>query len=128
MHFNDLHEGAKGKIFQFARENRSKSTSAEHLLWINLRNRRLDGFKFRRQHPIQNYVADFYCFECKLVIEVDGGCHLDPKQAEYDYQRTKELQVYGIKVLRFPNDRVLRDVSSVLKEISNICRQRVARS
>jgi very-short-patch-repair endonuclease len=119
MPTSEMHEGASGKIFEFARTLRSEQTDAEKLLWINLRNRKLRGFKFRRQHPIQNYIADFYCHECKLVVELDGAWHGNPEQAAYDKQRTAELSLYGIKVLRFPNKRVLSDMHRVLQEIAS---------
>ena|SRR5690348_7044090 len=118
MELGDLHEGAKGKLFRFARSNRKTATDAEDLLWKNLRGRRLDGFKFRRQHPILHYIADFYCYECKLIVEVDGSFHFTPEQATYDQRRTKELESCGIKVLRFPNDQVLKNMSAVRKEIA----------
>jgi very-short-patch-repair endonuclease len=118
MPTNEMHEGAPRKLFQFARALRADQTSAEKLLWINLRNRKLHGFKFRRQHPIKNYIADFYCHECKLVIELDGNWHNSEQQAAYDKQRTDELALYGIQVIRFSNNRVLTNMSAALREIA----------
>ena len=77
----------------------------------------MGGFKFRRQHPLQNYIADFYCFERKLVIEIDGKGHLVDEQAKYDKRRTDELGLYGIKVIRFTNEEVRTKLHWVLEEI-----------
>ena len=114
---NNLHQGASGHTFQFARDNRQCQTGAEILPWENLRNRKLKGFKFRRQHPIARFIADFYCHQCNLVIEVDGEYHDDAEQKRYDEERTKELLKLGIKVLRFSNHEVERKMEWVLNEI-----------
>ena len=117
MSEDHLHKGAKEKLFGFARENRSGQTVAENLLWQNLRNRKLSGIKFRRQHPIADFVADFYCHESKLIIEIDGGYHSRLEQADYDKGRTYQLLDHGLKVLRFSNEEVEKDISQVLRII-----------
>jgi very-short-patch-repair endonuclease len=104
-------------LFDFARENRHNQTQAENLLWQHLRNRRVNGQKFRRQHPIGSFIADFYCNEYKLVIELDGGYHLLKDQREQDLGRTFELEESGFKVLRFTNEEVLQDIYAVVKAI-----------
>lgn len=113
----DLHQGANGKLFELARENRKKETRAEKKLWDELRNRKLNGLKFRRQHPLALYIADFYCHEHKLVIEIDGRQHQEAEQKEYDTQRTIELEERGIGVLRFSNEDIEYDIKGVLEMI-----------
>jgi very-short-patch-repair endonuclease len=98
-----------------ARGLRSTSTDAEKCLWTHLRNRQLLGYKFRRQHPIGRYFADFACIECGLVVELDGGQHTD--QANYDDARTVALQGAGFQVLRFWNHDVLQQTPAVLTQI-----------
>lgn len=117
MSADHLHKGAKGKLFSFARANRRGQTTAEELLWQNLRNRKLSGFKFRRQHPVADFIADFYCHEAKLLIEIDGAYHDQVEQADYDKGRACELEKLGLKVLRFTNEEVEKEISKVVKII-----------
>lgn len=102
----------------FARENRKNPTEAEELLWQEIRNRKLDD-KFRRQHAIDDFIVDFVCVDKKLVIEVNGGYHNDPKQKEYDEFRTWKLNVLGFSVLTFTNEEILEKTSSVIAKIKN---------
>jgi len=90
-------------------------TDAERLLWQALREKQLNGHRFRRQHPIGKYIADFACAERKLVIELDGGQHQD--QLVYDEQRTAFLQENGWQVLRFWNNDVMNNLEGVLSTI-----------
>jgi very-short-patch-repair endonuclease len=115
----DLHKGAAPKLFHYSRENRQTSTEAEALIWKALRGKKLHGFKFRRQHPISDFVADFYCHECKLIIEPDGGYHNRAEQKQHDDGRTYELNELKIKVIRFTNEEVIKDRDFVLNEISS---------
>lgn len=116
--YNDnLHKGAIGKLYQYGRELRVTSTKAEKVLWEYLRNRNLGGLKFRRQHPIDKFIADFYCHEKKIVVELDGAIHDDKMNAQYDEARTYELNGSGIKVIRFRNSEVENNMSLVLEEI-----------
>ena len=92
-------------------------TPAEEKLWDRLRNRKFNRLKFRRQHPIDKYIVDFICMKKKLVVEVDGGIHNEIKQKEYDGERTKDLEGYGLRVIRFSNEEVLDGVFKVLKDI-----------
>lgn len=92
-------------------------TNAERLLWQALRNHQLCGFKFRRQHPIGPYIVDFYCHNARLVVELDGEYHANQIQYENDCARTRVLNSFGLKVLRFENQRVFADLSVVLAEI-----------
>src|SRR2546421_5212781 len=103
---------------KLVRELRKELTSAETLLWELIRNRRLLGFKFRRQHQIGRYVADFYCREAQLVIECDGSVHEGNEQRQHDHNRDVYLASQGIRVLRFTNEQVLNDTHGVLDEIA----------
>jgi len=82
-----------------------------------LRNRRLQNAKFRRQHPVEKYIVDFYCHELRLVVELDGSEHLDDSQTFYDEERTKLLNSSGIRVIRFWNNDVLKDTETVFMVI-----------
>jgi very-short-patch-repair endonuclease len=94
-------------------------TSAEEILWEHLRNKKLNGLKFRRQHPIDMFIADFYCHEKKLIIELDGSIHDIPERREYDDGRSFLLEDKGFKILRFRNEDVINDVKDVLERISS---------
>ena len=113
-----LHQGAKPSTHKHANDLRLRSTKAEQTLWALLRNRQLKGKKFRRQHAIAYYVADFYCHECKLAIELDGYHHAGKEAKEYDQLRTAALNEIGITVLRFWNQEVIDNPSQVLQKIS----------
>jgi very-short-patch-repair endonuclease len=88
MMAQEMHKGAPPKHFYYSGENRKLSTKAEQVLWTHLRNRKLHGYKFRRQHPILDFIADFYCHGCKLIIELDGEYHNAIEQRQYDEGRT----------------------------------------
>ena len=98
-----------------ARNLRNNMTSPEVLLWHYLRRNQLSGHRFRRQHPIGRYIADFACIEQRLIIELDGGQHTE--QREYDRQRDAYISSRGYRILRFWNDDVLKDMDAVLEEI-----------
>ncbi|MGY5846206.1 endonuclease domain-containing protein [Salegentibacter sp. HM20] len=98
---------------------RKSLTPAEAFLWIQLKNRKLKGRKFRRQHSIENFIVDFYCPEEQIVIELDGEVHNNPTAEELDQSRNLRLEKLGFKVLRFENRRVFDFLPSVLKEIEN---------
>ena len=100
------------------RELRARPTPAEELLWRAIRGRQLDGLKVRRQHPIDPYVVDFCCLECRLAIELDGSVH--ETQRDYDAERDRWLRAAGYRVLRFPNDAVLHDLLSILEHILRV--------
>ena len=104
-------------IIEIARQLRKRSTHAEEILWQKLRRHSLDGLKFRRQHHIGRYVADFYCAGLKLVIELEGGIHELSEQKQYDEVRYEELMSGGYNVLRIKNEEVLEDVENVLEKI-----------
>lgn len=98
-----------------ARKLRRDTTDAERLLWRHLRDRRLVGFKFRRQLAIEPYIVDFACLESKLIVEADGGQHTD--QEKEDATRTEHLERLGYRILRFWNHEILNDFESVLDRI-----------
>ena len=99
-------------------ELRHGATGPEKILWSALRARQVDGLKFRRQHPIEPYVVDFYCAEAKLVVELDGESH-EGRQA-YDEQRTVFLRSLGLKVFRVANDDVVENLEGVVEAILRI--------
>ena len=103
-----------------ARQLRSAATDAERRLWQHLRAGRLNGLKFRRQHPIPPYVADFYCDALKLIIEIDGSQHT----AETDAARTQALESHGFAVLRFWSHDTLMQIDAVLEAIWNFASSR----
>ena len=102
----------------FARKNRNNQTHAEKCLWQQLRGGTF-GVKFKRQHIIYDFIADFVCLEKKLIIEVDGAYHFTEVQMEYDVYRTEELERFGFRVLRFTNEEVINDIGKVIKIIKS---------
>jgi len=92
-----------------ARQLRKEVTPAEERAWWLLRNRRLLGFKFRRQHPIGGYVIDFYCLKSRLAVELDGSIHAQPSQTRKDEAKEAYLRRMGIRLLRLPNGMVMND-------------------
>ena len=108
---------AEWKSRQHASALRRNQTEAEANLWRELRGRQLQGYKFRRQHPIEDYIADFACLSAKLVIEIDGVTHSTAEELAYDAKRTAILQNLGWRVIRFTNDDVFSDVAAVVEAI-----------
>ncbi|WP_298350129.1 tRNA uridine-5-carboxymethylaminomethyl(34) synthesis GTPase MnmE [Runella sp.] len=120
--YKPMHYKIPPPILENARNLRQTLTSAEEFLWQILRNRQLNGLKFRRQHPVQEgFVLDFYCAEHRLGIELDGGVHLGKEQIEYDELRTQELKsIYGITIIRFRNEKLFENLEEVLGRIVTI--------
>jgi len=112
-------------ILARARELRQPQTASEARLWMALRNRNF-GFKFRRQHPIDRFIVDFYCAQARLCIEIDGDSHNEPGQAAYDAARTQYLQERGDEVIRFSNADVQSRLEAVLEQIVRAARERIA--
>src|SRR6478736_1652456 len=108
-----------------ARRMRKEPTAAEELLWDVLRNRKLGGFKFRRQQPFEGFIIDFYCDEAKLAIEVDGGIHLTPDQKRYDREREQYIKEFCVDTIRFTNEEVKEDMATVKKKILTAAQSRV---
>ena len=116
--YNSRIRGTTPEIEQAARRLRKNMTPAEKRLWSVLRNKQLNGLRFRRQHPVGNFILDFYCPACKLVVEVDGEIHSD--RLDYDNARTSKLAEHGYSVLRFSNKRIMNELPQVLAEIRQI--------
>ena len=110
--------GAKAELFTLALQMRKNLTEAERAMWNILRKFRHIGFPFRRQHPIEFYIADFYCHKLRLVIEVDGEIHTEQDIQSHDEGRTGELERFGIKVLRFTNSQILLNSDLVVEKIN----------
>ena len=97
---------------------RRESTPAERKLWAHLRGNKLDGVSFRRQHAIGNYIVDFVSIKKKLIIELDGGQHLE--QSEYDEERTRYLESKGYRVIRFWNNQVESEMDGIVQVLDQI--------
>lgn len=115
--------GASNLIFENAKALRNSVTASESLLWEYLSNKQL-GVKFRRQHPISLYIADFYCHEAKLIIELDGNIHNKPEVLTNDIERQKNLEILGIKVIRFTNRELNNNLNQVLDKIKEALQAR----
>jgi very-short-patch-repair endonuclease len=113
----EMYFGAKPELFRLAKVMRNNPTNAEKVLWKFLKKFRSEGFVFRRQHPIDIFIADFYCPKIKLVVEVDGEVHFNDQMHEHDDGRTGELERFGIKVIRFTNEQVIKDQDIIIKQI-----------
>jgi very-short-patch-repair endonuclease len=110
--------GARHELLGIAYDLRNSMTEAEKALWQKLRKKQVKGYKFRRQHPIKDFVVDFFCYEAKLVVEVDGGVHDHSTQRERDKERTVILKMLGLRELRFKNEEVLNEIENVVSIIS----------
>ena len=113
----DFYFGATAETKARAAELRKSMTYAEKVLWQQLRNRKMEGLKFRRQHPVSIFILDFYCHEKKLAIEVDGGIHLSADKKEWEENRTFELNELGINVLRLSNEEVVDSTQKAIERI-----------
>jgi ATP-dependent DNA helicase RecQ len=102
---------------ELAQDLRYNAMLPEHVLWEHLRARRLAGFKFRRQHPIEPYMLDFYCPELKLAVEVDGDVHHTEDQAAHDERRDRWLAQRGVRTVRIPARLVLGDIHAVVRQL-----------
>jgi very-short-patch-repair endonuclease len=114
--------GVSAAVQQAATILRDEMTPAEALLWEELRAKRLNGLRFRAQHPVGQFILDFYCPACKLAVEVDGTVH--EGEEEQDAARTAQLEAHACRVLRFTNEAVMMDLSSVLARIEAMAREK----
>ena len=110
-------KGAPVSSFLKAKELRKNETNTEGLLWEHLKGKQIKNYKFRRQHPINLYIADFYCHKLKLVIEIDGEYHFSEEQVLKDLERTTYLNGVGLEVIRFKNEEILENVNTVLSKL-----------
>lgn len=99
------------------RQLRSNLTDAEKLLWSKIRKRQIKNYQFNRQKPIDNYVVDFYCDRAHLVIEIDGGQHYEDRNIELDRKREEFLKNLGLRVMRFSNLDILKNINNVVDKI-----------
>jgi very-short-patch-repair endonuclease len=115
---SDFHLPYNPKLVERAKDLRRNMTPAEKKLWYSY----LRDFNFRvlRQKPINNFIVDFYCAKLKLVIEIDGDSHFTNDGKDYDQERTQILEGYGLRVMRFTNDEVLKDFAGVCQRIEEI--------
>jgi very-short-patch-repair endonuclease len=111
--------GADALTFKKAELLRQNTTLEENLLWTILNDRTRFKYKFRRQHPINIYIVDFYCHSLKLIIEIDGGYHMTENQQKYDLERERDLQLFGLKVIRFKNTEITGNIEKVISEIKH---------
>ncbi|WP_233376091.1 endonuclease domain-containing protein [Maribellus sp. CM-23] len=118
-----MYFGAKPDILEKAKALRKSMTDAEKILWERLKNKQILNLRFRRQHPIDIFISDFYCHTVRLVIELDGKIH--KAQKEYDEGRTAEMERFDIQVIRFRNEEIENDIENVINKIGSIIRQRL---
>ena len=109
----------KAQTTGLARGFRRRETEAEQILWSWLRNKQMNGIKFRRQQPLGDYVVDFVSFDKKLIIEIDGGQHNEELVIEKDESRTRRLESFGFRVISFWNNDVLSNTDGVITMIKN---------
>jgi len=113
----DMFYGASTGTIRAASILRKNTTLAEKILWKRLRNRKLFLVKFRRQHPLDIFIVDFYCHEIKLVIEIDGEIHNSEEVKDYDLSRQSHIEQLGLTFIRFTNHEVIFEIDSVLTVI-----------
>ena len=118
-----MYFGAKTVVLELAKSLRNTMTYHEKLLWGKLNCKQICGARFRRQHPISFFIADFYCHEARLVVEIDGEIH--DQQVEYDDGRSAEMEMFLIKVIRFTNFEVENKIYEVIEKITNTVNQRL---
>jgi len=116
---------AKEGVIDFSRKLRKRMTPGEKILWKKLRRKKIKGVRIRRQHPIEYYIADFYCHEARLVIEVDGLIHNSKERINYDLNRNAEMDRLGIKVIRFSDWEVKNNMTQVIAIITNEINKRL---
>lgn len=114
---DNMWKGASPQIFLNAKKLRENQTEAEEKFWLAVKDNQIEGYKFRRQHPLSIYIADFYCHALKLVIEIDGGYHLDEEQQLLDKKRIADLEFQGLNVIRFTNEEVMYRLPEVIDKI-----------
>ena len=119
---NSMYYNAPEFVIRLAKVLRANQTQAEKEIWKIIGARQIMGLHFRRQHPVNMYVADFYCHSIKLAIEIDGEIHRKREKRENDLNREAELERFGITVIRFSNKEVFKDIYNVKMQIEKVCR------
>jgi very-short-patch-repair endonuclease len=117
-----MYYGSKPITVSTARLLRHHMTGPENALWERLKNKQIMGLRFRRQHPIDIFIADFYCHAAGLVIEIDGELHNET--IDYDNGRTEDIEKFGLKVVRFTNQQVLTEIEDVIETITKLVLER----
>jgi very-short-patch-repair endonuclease len=112
---SSMHFGAKPIAFKKAQALRDTETVEEKMIWDIVKDNQILGFRFRRQHPMADFIADFYCHRANLVIEIDGDVH--KSQQDYDAARTEIMKTFGVSVIRFRNEEVRGNINSVKEKI-----------
>jgi very-short-patch-repair endonuclease len=118
-----MYFGATPDVFKKAKELRKYETDAEKILWTKLNRNQILGLQFRRQHPIDRFIADFYCAKIKLVVEVDGSIHELPENLDYDIGRSEIMNDFGITVIRFSNEQIINEIDTTIKKIEKIIKK-----
>ena len=118
-----MYFGATPDVFKKAKELRKYETYAEKILWTKLNRNQIFGLQFRRQHPIDRFIADFYCAKIKLVVEVDGSIHELPENLDYDIGRSEIMNDFGITVIRFSNEQIINEIDTTIKKIEKIIKK-----
>lgn len=116
----DMFYGANRNVFRKAHLLRNNQTESEKILWQRLSNNKLNGFRFKRQHPIGDYIADFYCHKAKLVIEIDGAYHNSPEQKIYDEDRRRIFEELGLVVIRFTDEEIFQEKDRIIQVIESM--------
>jgi very-short-patch-repair endonuclease len=112
-----IYFGAGPELMRIAGDLRKSMTPAEKVLWERLRRRHIKGYRFRRQHPLSDFIVDFFCYEAMIVLEIDGSVHDEITQQERDEQRTLIFKNLGIREIRFTNEEVINQTDQVIKKI-----------
>jgi very-short-patch-repair endonuclease len=115
-----MYFGAKPSIFKLVKQLRKDETEAERILRARLNKNHINGLQFRRQHPINMFIADFGCAKLKLVIEIDGSIHNIPEYHEHDQGRRKIFEDFGITSIRFTNEQIINEIDYTVKQIEII--------
>ncbi len=118
-----MYFGATPDVFKKAKELRKLETRAEKIIWTRLCKNQILGLQFRWQHPINRFIADFYCPKIKLSIEIDGSIHDIPENKVYDIGRSEILNDFGIAVIRFTNKQIIEDIDNTINQIKKTVKE-----
>ena len=124
---SNMFYGADALVFENAKKLRENMTWAEKKLLEQLSKNRL-GVRFKAQHPLSLYIVDFYCHRAKLIIEIDGDVHFNVEAQKADEERTRIIEGFGLKIIRFPNEEIFRNMKEVIAEIAKQINERVPQS